>query len=84
MRVRCAVMEGSEPLVPWHFQITVIAFEIAVMHLVVERSKRQTVPVLDQDTFKAGMRCSGSQGLMLHVKQDVNRMRRDDPVNQDR
>ncbi len=53
------VVERPEPLVPRDFETAVIAFEIAVMHLVVERPQRQPIFVLHQLSLKTGMRGDG-------------------------
>ena len=77
-------MERAKPLVPRHFQITVVAFEVTVMHLVMKGTQCQPVLVLDQQPFKTRVGCCGGQCLMLHVKQDVDGMRGDNPVDQHR
>ena len=54
-----------------------------MVHLVMECTQLETVFVFDQQPFKSRMgRCSG-QGVVLHVKQDVHRVRRHDPVDHD-
>ena len=52
MRGLGAVMKRAENLVPGHFQIAVVAFEIPVVHLMMERAQRKTALVLDQKAFK--------------------------------
>ena len=78
------VVKRSEPLVPWDFQISVIHFKVSVMHLMMEGPQSQSLFVFDQQIFKAGMAGDSSQGLVLKVKQDVDWMSRQHPVDQDR
>ena len=84
MRGVGSVVVGAENLVPRHFQVTVIALEIAVVHLMVKCAERKAIFVLHQQSFESGMRGRGGQRLMLHMKQDMDWMRRNDPVNQNR
>ena len=71
MRRGRSIVEGAEPFVPGHLQISVIHLKIPVMHLMVERPERQPPPVLDQKIFVSRMRRRGGQRLVLHVKQDM-------------
>ena len=55
-----------------------------MMHLVMECSQREATFVFDKQAFKSGMAGGRRQRLMLHMKQNVNRVRRYNPVDKDR
>ena len=50
-----AIVEGPEPLVPRNFEASVITFKIAMMHLVMKRSKREAIFVANQKALKPCM-----------------------------
>ena len=55
VRLFRAVVERAEYLVPRHVQAAVVAFEVAMVHLVVKIAQGHGLPVLDQQAFEAGM-----------------------------
>lgn len=47
----CPIVKRSEPAIPWHFLIAIIAFVVAVMKLVIKRAQREATFVFDQQFF---------------------------------
>ena len=54
-----------------------------VVHLMVKRPKLEPAFVFDQQAFKPCVRCRHRR-VVLRMKQDVHRMRRDHEMDQDR
>ena len=79
-----AVMERAEPSVPWHFCRTVIALEIPMMQLVKEGAHVDPSAFTNDQRIIAGVRCRGRQCQPIGVKQHVDRVRRNDQMDQQR
>ncbi len=82
MGFQCSIVKCAKPLVPWHFQIAVVHLEITMMHLMVECPQIQGGIVVDQQAFITRMARRRLKTLGLHVKQDVQRMGRNEEVDQ--
>ncbi len=77
-------MERTKEFIPWHFQRAIIAFEIAVVHLMVKCTEFETIFIFDHKPCKPCMRGRGRQSVILHMKQNVHGVGCNDPVDQDR
>ena len=76
-------MKRAEPAVPRHFLITVIAFVIAVMKLVIKRTKREAPFVFYQQVFIAGMCHRRARPQIDDMKDQMDGVAGNDPVNAD-
>ena len=83
VRLFGSIVKRSEPFIPGHFEVPVIALEITVMHLVMERPESETVFVPHNQSLKSRMGGRSGQRLVLHVEENVNGMCGKQPVNQD-
>lgn len=70
MRLGRTIIKRSGPFVAGYFQTSIVAFEIAVMHLVMKGSERKPHLAPNRNSFITGM-CGGSrQGVVLQIIND--------------
>lgn len=77
-------MAGTEPSIPWSVDRTVVAFEIAVMQLMMKIRRLDPGLVLDQELFEARMRESRPQAPAVKMDKEYYGMRRDDEMHENR
>ena len=75
-------MVGPEPEIEGNVGFAVIAFEVAVMKLVKIRSSGDLAAAGEDELVEADMALGGGEGGVLSVEEYVERMRGDDPVDQ--
>ena len=73
-RLAAAVVIAAEPVVPGHFWVAIIAFEIAVMQLMMERPDLQVGLIPQHEIFKPGMRGRRCQREPISHEDEVDRM----------
>ena len=76
------IMKRTKQFVPRHFQRSIVTFKVALMHLMVKSSQLKTILILNNKLFKTRMRCCRAQCIILQMKQDMDGMGCDHPVDQ--
>ena len=75
-------MERAEKFVPWNVEITVIAFKVTMMDLVMKHTQMQSFPVAEPQAFEPGVRGHSRQRIKHQVKDHVHRVTRHDKMDQ--
>ena len=78
-----AIVIGPEPMIQRHDGFSVIALEVAVMQMMKITAGTANLEVsLEDQLLEAEMPMMRVDGVVMHVHQHVDGMRRHDPVNQ--
>ena len=77
-----SIMKRTKQFVPRHFQRSIVTFKVAVMHLMVKRSQLKTILIFNNKLFKSRMRCCRAQRIILQMKQDMDGMGCNHPLDQ--
>lgn len=77
-------MPAAEQFVPRHVQIAIVAFEIAVVDLVVEVAQVQALFVAEKHTFEPCVRGDRQEAVKHQVEYDVDGMAGDGEVSEHR
>ena len=76
------IVERAKNCIPRHLDRSIIALEVPVVKLVKEVASIESLLVTCNQSLKASMRKRGIQALNIKMEQNVDRMRRDDEMDQ--